>query len=546
MDISERTPLSMAEGWEGILGGGGRLRLETVDLPEFFPKQRWFGGKSEGIQATRIRDSVMLNSQHSALTFVEVRSDSGRTDAYLLPLAIALDRRGEELQRNAPLAVIAPVQSGRAPGLLYDGVFDEQTCARLFSLIEKGEELVMHHGRVRATRGAAFHKILASADTPLPVRCGSAEQSNTSVLYGDRFILKLFRHQEPGLNPDPEIGRYLTERTSFDRIPPYAGLIEYVPADEREHTILAMLEGLVANEGDGWKWTLDELDRYYESCARIPFPEAAAGDRASVYDLSERARSQVAQDHVGIYLDAAAILGHRTAEMHRALASAADDPAFVPAPLTRADLEILLEELLQHAVSVFDLLKERLSVLPNDVADLATSALARRRKVLDVFAAFKGQSFETHRIRIHGDYHLGQVLRVKSDFVILDFEGEPARPLRERRAKQSPLKDVAGMLRSFSYAAYASLIHYTKRHPEDASRLEPWTQLWWHSVGAEFLRAYRETAGQANFISLSRGDFRKLLNVFLLDKALYELRYELNSRPAWIRIPLMGILSLVE
>jgi maltose alpha-D-glucosyltransferase/alpha-amylase len=534
----------MAEGWEGILRGGGRLRLETVHLPAFFPKQRWFGGKSEGIQATRIRDSVMLNSQHSALTLVEVRSDSGRTDTYLLPLAIALDRRGEDLQRNAPRAVIAPLLSGGAAGLLYDGIFDDQTCAQLFSLIEKGEELEMLHGRVRAIRGAAFHKILASADTPLPVRCGSAEQSNTSVLYGDRFILKLFRHQEPGVNPDPEIGRYLTEHTSFDRTPPYAGLIEYVPADEGEHTILAMLQGLVASEGDGWKWTLDELDRYYESCARIPFPKAAGGDRASVYDLSERAPSQLAQDQVGIYLDAAAILGHRTAEMHRALASATDDPAFVPTALTSADLEILLEELLQHAVSVFDLLKERVSVLPNDVVDLAASLLARRRKILDIFAAFKGRSLETHRIRIHGDYHLGQVLRVKTDFVILDFEGEPARSLWERRAKQSPLKDVAGMLRSFSYAAYASLINYTKRYPEDISRLEPWTRLWERSVGAEFLRAYRETAGQANFVSLSGGDFRKLLNVFLMDKALYEVLYELNSRPEWIRIPLMGILLM--
>jgi len=185
-------------------------------------------------------------------------------------------------------------------------------------------------------------------------------------------------------------------------------------------------------------------------------------------------------------------------------------------------------------------------VLPNDVVDLAASALARRRKVLDIFAAFKGRSLETPRIRIHGDYHLGQVLRVKTDFVILDFEGEPARSLWERRAKQSPLKDVAGMLRSFSYAAYASLINYTKRHPENVSRLEPWTQLWERSVGAEFLRAYRETAGQANFVSLSGGDFQKLLNVFLLDKALYEVLYELNSRPAWIRIPLMGILLMDE
>ena len=156
----------------------------------------------------------------------------------------------------------------------------------------------------------------------------------------------------------------------------------------------------------------------------------------------------------------------------------------------------------------------------------------------------KIDGLHTQRIRIHGDYHLGQVLRVKTDFVILDFEGEPARSLAYRRSKQCPLKDVAGMLRSFSYAAYGTLINYTARHPEDLARLEPWALLWERFVAAEFLRAYREAAQGAEFLPVNNTDFRKLLDIFLLDKALYEILYELNSRPGWVRIPMLGMMSL--
>jgi maltose alpha-D-glucosyltransferase/alpha-amylase len=178
------------------------------------------------------------------------------------------------------------------------------------------------------------------------------------------------------------------------------------------------------------------------------------------------------------------------------------------------------------------------------VVEIAASVLSRRRRVLDHLGNLKFDGLRTQRIRIHGDYHLGQVLRVKSDFVILDFEGEPARSLAYRRSKQCPLKDVAGMLRSFSYAAYGTLINYTARHPEDLARLEPWAQLWERFVATEFLRAYRETAQGAAFLPASNTEFRKLLDVFLLDKALYEILYELNSRPGWARIPMLGILSL--
>src|SRR5215470_15476287 len=208
------------------------------------------------------------------------------------------------------------------------------------------------------------------------------------------------------------------------------------------------------------------------------------------------------------------------------------------------DLQTLLIGLQENASGVFDALKARVPSLPDDVLEIASAVLSRRTRILDHFTALRPESFQTWRTRVHGDYHLGQVLKVKTDFVILDFEGEPARPLPARRAKQCPLKDVAGMLRSFSYAAYSSLINYTTRHAGDMASLEPWARLWERSVGMEFLRAYRQTAQGAVFLPESAEDFRKVLDIFLVDKALYEVLYELNARPAWVRIPLMGIMSL--
>jgi maltose alpha-D-glucosyltransferase/alpha-amylase len=542
--FAEHVPFDVTAGWESLLEGTSRARLETVDLLEYLPKQRWFAGKSRHIKATKIVDWADLDASHSALALGEVQFDSGLSDTYQLPLAMTFGEVGDELRRAVPNASVAAIVSKRVGGLLHDGVFDDKACAVLFSLIENARKLEAHNGHIQGVRGKAFQHILGSAEAPMQVRRGSAEQSNTSILFGDRFILKLFRRLEAGLNPDCEIGRYLTEQTSFDRIPPFAGLIEYVPTADAEPTMLAMLQGLVANEGDGWKWTVEELDRYYETCAAVAFPENVSGELGDPLDLSERPTSQLARDHVGIYLDSAAMLGRRTAELHLALASPTDNPAFAPEPLTADDLQAQLADARRHAAGVFDVLKENVSHLPDEVVEIAASVLSRRRRILDHLGTLKFDGLRTQRIRIHGDYHLGQVLRVKTDFVILDFEGEPARSLAYRRSKQCPLKDVAGMLRSFSYGAYGTLINYTARHPEDLARLEPWAQLWERFVAAEFLRAYRDTAQGADFLTATSDDFRKLLDVFLLDKALYEILYELNSRPGWVRIPLLGMMSL--
>jgi maltose alpha-D-glucosyltransferase/alpha-amylase len=546
VDLAEQAPLDVSAGWSSILEGMGRKRLETVNLPEYLPQQRWFAGKARAIKSTRIINWAPIKEPHSAWALVEVQFEAGEPEVYQVPLALTFGAAATELRRVAPNAIIASVLSEKLDGLLHDGAQDDNVCLELLSLIENASELRTSDGPIiRGVPGKVFPEILGSAETPLAVRRSTAEQSNTSIVYGDRFILKLFRRLEPGVNPDAEIGRHLTENTTFDRIPPFAGSIELEPAaKDDEATILTMLQGLVANEGDGWKWTIEELDRYFETSAPLPFPENANVEPADPLALSEQAASQVARDHLGIYLDAAETLGRRTAELHLALAAPSDDPAFAPEPLTSQNFQTLLFDLHEHASRVLDVLRERMPFLPDEVIEIAATVLSRRRRILDYFGTLKSASFRSQRIRIHGDYHLGQVLRVKTDFVILDFEGEPARPLEHRRSKQCPLKDVAGMLRSFSYAAYASLNNYSARHSEDLSRLEPWAQLWERSAAAAFLRAYRETARGAEFLPADTSDFRKLLDLFLLDKALYEVRYELNARPAWVRIPLLGIMLL--
>jgi maltose alpha-D-glucosyltransferase/alpha-amylase len=543
-DLIEQVALNATSGWKSIFDGASCEDLETGSFPEYLPKQRWFAGKSRHINSTRILDWTIFNSSHSALVLVEVQFDTGPSEVYLVPLAMTFADAAHELQRAFPNAIVAPVISGQGSGLLHDGLFDDSTCRELLSFIAKEDESGTRGGRIHGVRGKPFHDILGTATNPLAVRRSSAEQSNTSIIYGDRLILKVLRRQEPGLNPDAEIGRYLTENAKFDRVPPFAGSIEYEPRSDGEPSTLAMLQGLVANEGDGWKWTLEELDRYFETCAPLPFPNDLRAELRNPAELLERPAFQLARDHVGIYLDSAITLGRRTAELHLALASAADDPAFAPEELSVGDLQALLAGLRQHASRVFDVLKERVPYLPDEVVEIAAAVLSRRTRILDHFETLGPEAFRIWRIRVHGDYHLGQVLRVKTDFVILDFEGEPARPLAERRTKQCPLKDVAGMLRSFSYAAYSSLINYTTRHPEDIASLEPWAQLWERCVATEFLRAYREAAQGAKFLAVDPGEFRKVLDVFLVDKAMYEVLYELNARPAWVRIPLMGIMSL--
>jgi maltose alpha-D-glucosyltransferase/alpha-amylase len=400
---------------------------------------------------------------------------------------------------------------------------------------------VRQTGALQARTSQAF--AAARGKQHLTARLGSAEQSNTSILYGKQLILKLFRRLQSGENPDVEIGRFLTDVAKFPNIAPFLGEIAITPSGG-EKTTAAMLQGLVANQGDGWEWFLGQLAGFF---AEVISLEAPAAER-------DGATSQAVAKHTRSTFEAAALLGRRTAEMHLALATPTSDPCFTAEPVTPEDLNrdaLRIEDQMRQA---FDALKAGLAALPEDVADDAALLLSRRRELARRARSIASLEAAGKKIRVHGDYHLGQTLRTPAesdasggDFVILDFEGEPARTLAERRRKQSPLKDVAGMLRSFSYAAFAGLEQFRTANPERsgaAENLAGWARAWENAVTSEFLRAFRATMAADPLLLPPEPDAQRILSAHLLEKALYELLYELNNRPSWLRIPLSGILSL--
>jgi maltose alpha-D-glucosyltransferase/alpha-amylase len=415
-----------------------------------------------------------------------------------------------------------------------------------------GRDPAPRRGCLDACASSAF--VDAHLSQRLSSRVGSAEQSNTSILYGDQLILKLFRRLQPGENPDVEIGRFLTEVAGFHRMPPFLGEITMIPASG-DKTTVAMLQRLVANQGDGWQWFLAQLAGFFPSVAALPAPHEFPAP--SFLNKGEPHRES--QDHAGPSLEAAALLGRRTAEMHLALAVPTSNPAFAAEPFTPEDLVRDARRIDAQITSALEALKIKLSTLKDLIADDAGLLLSRRIDVFTRANAITASTAGGQRIRIHGDYHLGQTLRIGSssaepgtepgDFVVIDFEGEPTRPLAERRQKQSPLKDVAGMIRSLSYAAHSGLDQFLTANPDFANtsssnNLADWALFWQNATSTEFLRAYREAIAANPALLPSAQQSQALLDAYLLEKALYELLYELNNRPAWLHIPLSGILNL--
>jgi maltose alpha-D-glucosyltransferase/alpha-amylase len=348
------------------------------------------------------------------------------------------------------------------------------------------------------------------------------------MIFGDRFILKLFRKVEPGLNPDIEIGSYLTE-AEFPHTPMFGGHIEYRPDGAGEVIQIATVQALVPNEGDAWKYTIDSLSRYYETA------------------LAQTETNPAPEELIGAYLESARLLGQRTAEMHLTLASATG-PNFLPEPFSDHYRQGLYHGFIAQANRSIQLLRKQLPVLAESAAAMARTVLERESEIRERFRPLRAHRISGLRIRHHGDYHLGQVLFTGKDFAIIDFEGEPARALSERRLKRTALRDVAGMQRSFQYAAYAALFGQVAGvvpRPENMAALEQWAEFWTRHVSEAFLRAYLDTASGAAFLPPTEDELRILLDVYVMDKALYEVSYELNNRPDWVRIPLTGILRLI-
>jgi maltose alpha-D-glucosyltransferase / alpha-amylase len=541
--VPHAPPLFVGAAWETLLDGNVRTLIERDLLLPFLQRQRWFGGKSRATRTARIVDwgLVRRGPQPLFVTIVDVEFEDGTRDSYFLPLTVCSYHEVKGLEERAPQAILAHV-TGARKGLLFDAWLDDRYARTMLDAMEREEQIRTKRGIVRAAKTPAFAGIRGAAGDGLRVSRMPIDQSNTSIVYGDHLILKLFRRLQAGINPDYEIGRQLTERAGFTRVPPVAGAFEYT-ALAAEPTTLAMMQQLVLSQGDGWAHTLNEVARFYEDVDAEAAPPYDPGTTFAALIATEP--SERVTRAMGSYINTAATLGRRTAEMHLALASESTDAAFVPEPFTAVDLAVLTSQASLQAQQALDALTTSIVTLPADVQTSAQALLQSRNTLLDRIRSAARPEFVASKIRVHGDYHLGQVLWCEEDFVILDFEGEPARPIEERRLKQSPLKDVAGMVRSFSYAAYAGLFVHTKPRG-DFEQVEPWARIWHLTAASAFLRAYFTAADGALFIPGAESQRDALLELFVLEKALYELDYELNNRPDWVRIPLRGISDLLR
>ncbi len=555
--LKERPPLQLTvqDDWQNVFSGRARTTLED-SLMSYVQTQRWFGGKARQIKSATFREIVPMafDSTDASITQVQIEYTQEDPEIYVLPLAFASGEKADHICESQPNTVLAKLtvreKDTEKTGCLYDAVFDKTFCRSLVEMIARRRHLRGSGGDVVAAPTRLMRNGGLATITNLEVASMRAQQSNSSIVFGDQLILKLFRRTEVGINPDLELGYFLTERVGFSHTPPVAGTIEY-RTKRGEGVAIGILQKFVPNEGDAWRHTLDALSQYFDRAVTRPADELKdlLKPMPFVDRMQRTSIAQFAGELIGPYFENVKLLAQRTAELHVALASSTDDPDFAPEPFSVLYQRSLYQSMRNHSGQMFQLLRKNLSSLRGDVLDDALKVLDHENEVLNRFRTLISRKISATRTRIHGDFHLGQVLYTGKDYVIIDFEGEPARPLTERRIKRTPIKDVAGMLRSFHYAAYTSLFGHlgsANVRPEDLATVEPWARIWNVWVCSTYLNSYLQHAQAGGFLPTNRDELNILLNVYLLEKALYELGYELNNRPDWVRIPLTGILQLLQ
>ncbi|MCP1170695.1 maltose alpha-D-glucosyltransferase [Limimaricola litoreus] len=498
-----------------ISGRDGRL-LGTDVLPKFLPIQRWFGAKDERITRVGIEPLAEIGG-NGALGLIDVEV-GGETQHYLLPLASVWGEDSVSFGSSTLGYTMAKLRRGPTVGGLIDGTADETLMGELFTALREGHETDTPRGRLVFAPSAA----MAEIEEPGEPRLLNVEQSNATVAFSDKAVLKVYRRLREGIQPDIEVARFLTDVAGFDGTPAYLGEIALRP-EGGEATSLGAAFAYVANQGDAWAALTNALDRYLQDQA------TGTEDEAPPY-----------LPVLGI----AGTLGQRTAEMHRALAHPTEDAAFAAEPLTGGELTALCDEVRAETVAVLDRLKG-MRDLSERASDYASRILDRRDALISRIDAVSKMTPGGQLTRIHGDYHLGQVLMAQNDVMIIDFEGEPRRTLDERRAKSHALRDVAGMLRSLDYAAQSAL-RWAESSGTDGEEADALIRDWHRGAVRDFMAAYGEVISDSPAHPDDPRFAAALLDLFVIQKAVYEVGYELASRPAWVDIPLSGLLDLID
>ncbi|MDP1798589.1 MAG: maltose alpha-D-glucosyltransferase, partial [Planctomycetaceae bacterium] len=546
----------VTHAWTDAFAGRTRHTVEAA-LPTFLVKHRWFGGKARAIQTTEIKDTIDLrvNADDAPirLVLIQVTYRENEPETYLLPVAFASGPQAEQVHVEAKDSVLIYVtsKSNAVNGVIYDASHQPECWSLFEDVISRRRRIKGHHGELVGWHNREFRRIRGDSKTDLVPNVLRAEQSNSAAVFADQFVLKLFRKTDAGVNPDLELSRYLTEQAKFPHSPDLTGAIEY-HTPHAEPMTLAIMHEYLSNSQQAWEFTLNEFGRYFERVG-TGFPtvnlETELKPETRWIDLIDQEPTPLAHEAISPYLQSAALLGQRTAELHLALASATNTLSLAPEPFTPFYQRGLYQSMRNEGRRVLQMLKKQLPKLPEAAQADARTVIGMEADILRRFREITERKITALRIRCHGDYHLGQILYTGKDFQIIDFEGEPMRTINVRRIKRSPLRDVAGMLRSFHYASHAGLLADVPGivvRSEDSAALAPWARFLYCWTSAVFVKSYITHAGQAAFLPQSRDELRCLLDLYLLEKSLYELDYEMNNRPSWISIPLRGVLDLMN
>jgi maltose alpha-D-glucosyltransferase / alpha-amylase len=535
--------------WHDLIERGHRL--DRV-LPAYLERTRWYGGKGRRVRGCHVAETIPLRSRRAEpiayLLFVELEYTSGDPATYALPVTVTEGARADEVLAMHGSAAIGWIEGPQGRRLLlFDAVVDAEAMTLLLDLVANRRALAGRHGRLAGRAGAGLASRVRATDDLTP-RWSSTEQSNTSIVFGGQLILKLYRRVTAGINPDLELGRHLTA-TGFDHIAALFGSMEYARSqrDSRrngEPLTVAVLNEYVTNEGDGWRHALHALDLFLEEVTTSS-PLDPTAPVPSWRELPQGLPDALGPDAVGPILDDLRLLGQRTAEMHLHLARPAGD--FAPEPFNKLYQRSLYQSIRAEVKPTLQLLRRASEALAPPAQVAARELLDHQGDLEARIAVVRAHPIDGLRIRIHGDLHLGQVLRVGHDFVVIDFEGEPARPTSARRIKRSPLRDVAGMLRSFQYVARAATAARADQGlNEPSAPLEAAVERWRRWAEVAYLAGYLETPGIDRLLPTEPTGIVGLLDTLLLEKALYELSYELASRPDWVLTPLEGVLEIID
>jgi maltose alpha-D-glucosyltransferase/alpha-amylase len=535
--LPEFLTLVMPRGWSDLFRQHNRPQLEGDAVPSFLPRQRWFGEKDQRIKNASVlaygEIARQLEDGSGSETFlaevVEAQLAGGACARYFLPLAAIWSPAETELRQGLTPVTLAELRQFRKEGVLVDALSQDGFALAVIDAINREATIPLEGGEIRCRKTLSF--VGSALPERFTVRRAGTEQSNSSVFFDGYGMLKFYRRLQPGPHPEIEMSRFLVETAGFANTPPPLATLEIavVGKSEREEHALGVLFGFVRNQGDGWTQALNYLTRYLDDAL------ISSGERPSAL-----------ADPDVFFLMLARQLGIRTAEMHRALAeNTGSDPDFTPEPISLDDITEWRDDLAGAAAHMLSGLERERSSLPAPTQDLAGRVLALRHALFERILRLIPDSVDAQKTRYHGDFHLGQVIVVQNDFFIIDFEGEPARALASRRLKGSPLRDVAGMIRSFDYAAVAAVRQLAAARPAVEPRMTELAEAWRQRAVDGFRAAYRKTMRGCAAYPASKKQAREMTAFFMLEKAVYEVSYELANRPAWVDIPLKGILGIL-